>query len=299
MRLLVAALLALASLAGALPAGVRAEVPVPALKARVTDLTGTLGAPQKADLESRIAAYEARRGSQIAVLILPTTKPEEIEQYSMRVAEAWKIGRKGIDDGLLVTVAKDDRRVRIDVGYGLEGAIPDSVASRVIEERIVPRFREGDFHGGLRDGVDQLIRLAEGEKLPPPRAAPAASGASREPLGFIHFFAGNPVFILIVIMLGGAILKAALGRLPGSLATAAGVGLLVFVLWGIAMALFAAFAAFVLTFTNTGGGGRGGGWSSGGGSSSGGSWSSGSSGGSSWGGGGGGSFGGGGASGRW
>ena len=106
--------------------------------------------------------------------MLPTTKPEEIEQYSIRVAEAWKIGRKGVDDGLLLIVAKDDRRLRIEVGYGLEGAIPDSVAKRVIDERITPRFRDGDFFGGIRDGVDQLIRLAEGEKLPPPRGADGA-----------------------------------------------------------------------------------------------------------------------------
>jgi uncharacterized protein len=295
MRILAAALLALASLLGVPPGAARADVPVPALKARVTDLTGTLNAQQKADLESRIAAYEARRGSQIAVLILPSTKPEEIEQYSIRVAEAWKIGRKGIDDGLLLTVAKDDRRLRIDVGYGLEGAIPDSVASRVIEERIVPRFRDGDFYGGIRDGVDQLIRLAEGEKLP----APAAPVAGREPpIGFLQFFVGNPVFLLFLAMIGGAILKAVLGRFPGSLATAAGMGLIVFALYGIAMGILAAVAAFVLTFTNTGTG-SGGGRSSGGGSWGGGSWSSGSSGGSSWGGGGGGGFGGGGASGRW
>ncbi len=165
MRHILAALLGISVLLGA----AHAEVPVPPVKARVTDLTGTLNARQKDDLESRIAAYETRRGSQIAVLILPTTKPEEIEQYSIRVAEAWKIGRKGVDDGLILIVAKDDRRVRIEVGYGLEGVIPDSMAKRVIDERITPHFRDGDFYGGVRDGVDQLVRLAEGEKLPPPR----------------------------------------------------------------------------------------------------------------------------------
>src|SRR5271156_3318519 len=150
MRHFLAALLVFAALA-VLSGAARADVPVPVLNARVTDLTGTLNAQQKSDLEARIAAYEAKRGSQIAVLLLPTTKPEEIEQYSIRVADAWKIGRKGVDDGLILIVAKDDRRVRIEIGYGLEGAIPDSVARRVIDERITPRFREGDFYGGVRD----------------------------------------------------------------------------------------------------------------------------------------------------
>ncbi len=297
MRQFLAALLLGAGLA-AYPGGAAyADVAVPPLKSRVTDLTGTLNAQQKSELESRIAAFEARRGSQIAVLLLPTTKPEEIEQYAIRVAEAWKIGRRKVDDGLILVVAKDDRRLRIEVGYGLEGAIPDSVAKRVIDERITPRFREGDFYGGVRDGVDQLIRLAEGEKLPPPAAAPTAPGARPEPISFLHFFAGNPMFILILALVGGAILKQLLGRLPGSLAVAAGVGLLVLLLYGIGIAILAAFAAFIVTFTNTGGGARGGGWSSGG--SSGGSWGGGSSGGSSSWGGGGGGFGGGGASGRW
>jgi uncharacterized protein len=288
MRLLAAALLALATLSGLLPGAARAEVPVPALKARVTDLTGTLNAQQKAELEARIAAYETRRGSQIAVLILPTTRPEEIEQYSMRVAEAWRIGRKGIDDGLLLTVAKDDRRLRIEVGYGLEGVIPDSAASRVIEERIVPRFREGDFYGGIRDGVDQLIRLAEGEKLPAP--AEARGGQARgDPFVYVV-----PAIIFCVVV--GSILKAVLGRLPGSLATGATLGVLSWFLFGLGFAVLGFIVGFFLTLTNTG---RGGGWSSGsGGSSGGGSWGGGSSGGS-WGGGGGGGFGGGGASGRW
>jgi uncharacterized protein len=298
MRQYFAALLVVAGLLGA----ARAEVPVPPLKSRVTDLTGTLNAQQKSELESRIAAFESRRGSQMAVLMLPSTKPEEIEQYSIRVAEAWKIGRRKVDDGLILIVAKDDRRLRIEVGYGLEGAIPDSVAKRVIDERITPRFREGDFYGGVRDGVGQLIRLAEGEKLP---AAAAAGNTHPAPIIFLRYFAGNPMFIIILTLVGGAILKEMLGRFPGSLAIAAGIGLLILLLYGIAMAIMAAFAAFIVTFTNTGAGGSGGGWSSGGGSSSGGSWGSSSGGFSSSSGGGGGfsggggSFGGGGASGCW
>jgi len=277
MRFLAAALIAAASLFGI----ARAEVPVPALKARVTDLTGTLSAQQKGELESRIAAYEARRGSQIAVLLLPTTKPEEIEQYSIRVAEAWKIGRKGVDDGLILIVAKDDRRLRIEVGYGLEGAIPDSVAKRVIEERITPRFRAGDFYGGVRDGVDQLIRLAAGEKLPVPQAR--ADRGQPSPDNWFDYLIPAIVFIVIA----GGVLKAVLGRVPGSLATGAGLGLVAWLLFGITIAAAAAVIGFLLVFTNTGTG-RGGRWSSGSGGSS-----------SDWSGGGGGSFGGGGSSGRW
>jgi uncharacterized protein len=305
MRLALAALLALSAFLGA----ARAEVAVPPLKSRVTDLTGTLSAPQKAELEARIAAFESRRGSQLAVLLLPTTKPEEIEQFSIRVAEAWKIGRKKVDDGLILVVAKDDRRLRIEVGYGLEGAIPDALAKRVIDEKITPRFRDGDFYGGVRDGVDQLIRLAEGEKLPAPPPQPVQrrqqENPSTEPLGFFqHLFASNPLFIVIVAIFGGLILKGLLGRLGGSIATAAAIGVLTFIVFGVGAALMAAVIAFIITFTNTGGGG-GSGYSSGGsswGGSSGGfssGSSGGSSGGSSYSGGGGGSFGGGGASGRW
>jgi uncharacterized protein len=289
-RIVLAGCFALAGLCAVVPAPARADVAVPPLKARVTDLTGTLNSQQQAELESRIAAYEKRRGSQIAVLMLPTTKPEEIEQYSIRVAEAWKIGRKGVDDGLILVVAKADRRLRIEVGYGLEGAIPDSVAKRVIDERITPRFRDGDFYGGVRDGVDQLIRLAEGEKLPPPSAA--ASREQSSPSSLFEFIAPAIFFAVIA----GTFLKAMLGRVPGSLATGAGLGLIAWLMFGLGIAAAVALIGFILTFANTGMG-RAGGWSSG----SGGSWSGGSSGGSSssWGGGGGGGFGGGGSSGRW
>lgn len=289
MRQFFAALLVLAGLAAQPGGAAHAEVAVPPLKARVTDLTGTLNAQQKSELEARIAAFESRRGSQIAVLLLPTTKPEEIEQYSIRVAEAWKIGRKKVDDGLILVVAKDDRRMRIEVGYGLEGAIPDLVAKRVIDERITPRFRDGDFYGGVRDGVDQLIKLAEGEKLPqPPPQSAAARGQS--PDSFADFILPALAFIFIA----GAFLKAMLGRFPGSLATGAGAGVIAWLQFGIAFGAAAVVIGFLLAFANISAG-RGGGWSSG----RGGSWGGGSSSGSSWGGGGGGGFGGGGSSGRW
>ena len=284
MRQIFAALLLLAGLCGT----ARADVAVPPLKTRVTDLTGTLSAQQQGELEARIAAYESRRGSQIAVLLLPTTKPEEIEQYSIRVAEAWKIGRKKVDDGLILVVAKDDRRLRIEVGYGLEGAIPDSVARRVIDERITPRFRDGDFYGGVRDGVDQLIKLAEGEKLPPPQAT--AAGRQDAPVGAFEFI----VIAIFFTGIASAFLKPMFGRFLGSVVAGAAIGLLGWLLFKILIGAAAAVIAFLFAFANDGKG-RGGGWSSG----SGGSWGGGSSGGSSWGGGGGGGFGGGGSSGRW
>lgn len=282
MRFLLAACLALAGFLGPALVSARAEVPIPPLAARVTDLTGTLSAQQKGELESRLAAFEAKRGSQIAVLVLPTTKPEEIEQFSIRLAEAWKVGRKGVDDGVILVVAKDDRRLRIEVGYGLEGVIPDAVARRVIDERITPRFREGDFFGGIRDGVEQLVRLAEGEKLP----EPVARRGERDPVSGLFDYAVPALFFIVI---AGGLLKLLLGRFAGSLATGLLLGLAAWLVFNLVAAAVAAVMGFLFTFANTGAG-RGG-WSSGGGRSGGGSsggWS-----------GGGGSFGGGGASGRW
>ncbi|MBS0335942.1 MAG: YgcG family protein [Proteobacteria bacterium] len=276
-RWLAALVVAVASLA----APAHADVPVPALKARVTDLTGTLSAEQAAALEQRLAAFEAKKGSQIAVLMLPSTKPEEIEQYSIRVAEAWKIGRKGTDDGVILVVAKDDRRLRIEVGYGLEGAIPDATAKRVISETITPRFKAGDFYGGISAGVDQLIQLVDGEKLPPPSGTAQGQGGM-DPSDFIV-----PGIIFVVVV--GSILKAVLGRFPGAVASGALAGVVAWFLFGLGIAAIAAFIAFILTLMNSGN------WSSGGGGFS----SGGSSGGSSSWGGGGGSFGGGGSSGSW
>jgi uncharacterized membrane protein YgcG len=148
--------------------------PIPPLTARVTDLTGTLDATQRAQLENRLAALEREKGAQLVIVLVPSVQPESIEAYGIRLAEAWRIGRQGVDDGVIILVAKNDRAVRIEVGYGLESAIPDALAKRIIEERIVPRFREGDFYGGLSAGVDALARLIRGETLLPPakRTAP-------------------------------------------------------------------------------------------------------------------------------
>src|SRR5215470_10013468 len=145
-----------------------AEVAVPPLSGRVVDLTGTLSSADIAALSQRLKDFETRKGSQVAVLIVPTTQPETIEQFSIRVADAWKIGRKKVDDGAILVVAKNDRHLRIEVGYGLEGALTDVTSRRIIDEVITPKFRTGDFAGGISDGVDRMIRVIDGEPLPAP-----------------------------------------------------------------------------------------------------------------------------------
>ena len=270
---------------------IHAEVAVPPLTARVTDLTGTLSPSQRDKLEQELRAFEARKGSQIAVLIVSTTQPEAIEQYSLRVAETWKLGRKGIDDGALLLVAKDDRTLRIEVGYGLEGVIPDAVANRIIDEIIVPFFKQGDFYGGIQAGVSRLIRLIDGEPLPPPQARDRSwSGiADLLPVAFI------------AVMIGGGFLGSLLGRLIGAAVSGGIVGIVFWVTIGsLTGALAAGVVVFLFTLAIGGSGGRGGrgdfgGWSGGYSSGSGGGWGSGGGGFS----GGGGGFGGGGASGRW
>jgi uncharacterized protein len=264
------------------------EVPVPPLKARVTDLTGTLSPTQRATLEARLKEFEQRKGSQIAVLVIPTTKPEAIEPYSIRVAEQWKLGRKGVDDGLLVLVAKDDRKIRIEVGRGLEGVIPDAVARRVIAEVIAPYFRNGDFAGGIDAGVSRLIRLVDGEPLPPPKKRPAATAG----LGDLLLFA------IPIAAVFGFMMRAWFGPLFGATVTGGVTGLVFWLILGTLLVPVAAgIVAFVVTLLmgagGRGGRGSGGGWSSGGGTDWGGG---GSDGGFS---GGGGDFGGGGASGEW
>ena len=180
-----------------------AQLPVPALKGRVTDLTGTLKPEQGATHEQLLRSFEARKGSQIAVLIVPTTAPETVEQYALRVGEQWKIGRKKVDDGAILVVAKDDRALRIEVGYGLEGALNDATASRIIREVIVPRFREGDFFGGISAGVDRMIRVIDGEPLPAPaKAAPPVGDGVLQMLPGCSSLPSSP----------GAILRQLLGQ---------------------------------------------------------------------------------------
>jgi uncharacterized protein len=279
-----------------------ADVAVPPLVGRVVDQTGTLSTNDVSALNQTIRAFEARKGSQVAVLIVPTTDGEAIEQYSIRVAEAWKIGRKKIDDGVLLVIAKNDRKLRIEVGYGLEGALTDVTSKRIIDEIITPRFRNGDFSGGISAGVDRILRVVEGEKLP-------ASAQSEPQQGFQpswlldHVNPFNPFMIFAVLVVGAA-MRATLGRLIGAVATGGIVGVLAwFFIQSLILAALAAIIVFIIALfgdfaNNTGGGGRSSssGWSGGGGGSS--DWSSSSSS-SSDSGGGGGSFGGGGASGSW
>ncbi|WP_375157122.1 TPM domain-containing protein [Bradyrhizobium sp. RDT46] len=279
----------------ALPAS--ADVAVPQLTGRVVDQTDTLSSSDIAALSKKLQDFESRKGSQIAVLIVPTTQPETIEQFSIRVAEAWKIGRKKVDDGAILVVAKGDRHLRIEVGYGLEGALTDVTSRRIIDEVITPKFRAGDFAGGISDGVDRMMRVIEGEPLPSPsRTANFAHNLDDlVPVFAVALFASIGV---------GGFFRAILGRLLGSLVTG---GIIAAVTWVIlgsaALAAAVGVLGFIIGFiadlfsaiTPGTGRSRSGSWSSG---SSGGGWSSGSSssGGFS---GGGGSFGGGGASGSW
>jgi uncharacterized protein len=266
-----------------------ADVAVPPLTGRVVDQTGTLSASDMSSLTQRLKDLETRKGSQVAVLIVPTTAPETIEQYSIRVAEAWKVGRKKIDDGAVLVVAKNDRKLRIEVGYGLEGSLTDVTASRIIDETIVPKFRTGDFAGGISAGVDRIVAVIDGEKLPAPEPR------RQSPDLLSHIDPINP-FVLFALIVVGAILRSVLGRLIGSVATGGVVGMLAwFIAGSLAASVILGVIAFFLTMFGesiASSGGRG--WSGGGGSFSGSS--SGDSGGFS---GGGGSFGGGGASGSW
>lgn len=262
-----------------LPLLAAADVSIPPLKARVTDLTATLQPAELSRLESKLAAIEAEKGSQIAVLILPSTQPETIEQYGIRVVDEWKLGRKGVDDGVLILLAKDDRATRIEVGYGLEGALPDVIAKRIIEEVMIPYFRAGDYYAGLDAGIERIHGVLQGEPLPPPKTrAPPAAGGVDQLLPLVLFAA-----------LGiGAVLRAIFGSFLGGVFTGGAVGVIAWLLGiGLVFALVIAVMAFFLTMSGAGvflasamlsrgaGGGMGGF------------------------GGGGGGFGGGGASGRW
>ena len=263
-----------------------AQGPVPPLTGRVTDLTAALTAEQKLVLDGTLQAFEARKGSQLAVLIVPTTSPETIEQYSIRVAEAWKLGRKKIDDGAILVVAKNDRAVRIEVGYGLEGVLNDATSKRIISEHVTPRFAQGDFNGGISAGVAQMIRVVDGEPLPQTSGNPVTGVANMQQY--------VPVIFILAMVLGG-VLRSMFGRFPGALATGGVVAVAAwFFVGAISIALVSGVLALVLTLLGGGMGGHGlgghrGGFGTGGfGGRGGGGFS-----------GGGGGFGGGGATGRW
>ncbi|MES1195854.1 MAG: YgcG family protein, partial [Steroidobacter sp.] len=228
------------------------EVPVPALTAPVTDLTHTLTSEQTATLEGKLRAFEQRKGSQLAVLIVATSKPEDIEQYSIRVVDAWKLGRKNVDDGVLLIIAKEDHAVRIEVGKGLEGALPDVTASRIIRNVIYPKFRAGQFYEGINDATDQIIKVIDGETLPDNFRGPDVVRDLKIPW---------PLLIFGVIAIG-SVLRAVFGRLAGSGITAVVTGLIVWWFIGtLVVAVLIAVVAFVFSIF----GGTRGGWISPGG----------------------------------
>lgn len=273
-------------------ASAQALQPVPRLEARVTDLTGTLTAGQQAELEQRLADFEARKGAQIAVLLVPTTEPEQIEQYSIRVAEAWRLGRKKVDDGALLIMAKNDRALRIENGYGLEGALTDAATNRIIQDTMVPLLRQGQFFAAISAGIEQMMRLIDGEALP----APDRTWQINRPANW------NALpFAIFGFLIASNVLRAVFGRPLGAALSGGGTALIAYlvtqtVLVALGVGVLGLLLALVL-------GARGGGWSSGGfGGFGGGLGGLGGFGGGGSGGGfsgGGGGFGGGGASGRW
>ncbi len=268
---------------------------MPALTARITDLTGTLSGEAVNRLESKLAAFEAQKGSQIAVLIVPSTQPEDIEQYGIRVADQWKLGRQGVDDGAILLVAKNDRRVRIEVGRGLEGALPDATANRIITDTITPHFKTGDYDGGVTAGVDQMVSVVNGEPLPEPDKKWERHGD----LGSVL------PLLLVVVFVASGVLRSIFGRLFGSLATGGLAGVIAWLLShllpiGVGAGVLGFLFAMLLGSSRgwSGGGGWGGGFGGWGGGLGGGSGGRGGGGGGGFGGGGGG-FSGGGASGSW
>ena len=298
---LTAGLLGLLLLLGA----VHAQQAVPALTARVMDLAGALTPEARSALDAKLAAFETQAGSQLVVLLVATTQPEDIAAYTFRVADSWKIGRKAVGDGVLLVVAVQDRRLRIEVARTLEGAIPDLAAKRVIDEVITPRFRQGDYAGGIDAGLDRLIGLIRGEALPAP-AAPRNDGPFGSLLG--QDMGDLLIFFLVAVPVIGAVAKNMLGSRLGSVATGGVAGWIAFdmttsLLIGGLVGVGALIVSllFSLGGTHTGRGGGPGGF--GGGLGSGGGWGGGSRGGLGGGGGfrsgGGGGFGGGGASGGW
>ena len=268
--------------------------PIPALDSPVIDTTGTLDAATKQALEAQAFALQQRKGSQLQVLMVPTVQPEDIAQYAVRAFEQWKLGRKGVDDGVLLVVAKDDHRVRIEVGYGLEGAIPDATSERVIQEYLVPKFRADDYAGGIADGTATLVKLIDGEPLP----APMADNRGKPDRGGDFIFALFAAFIVAQVVRGlfgraptllrglvGAGAAGGVAWLISSLLLVGGIGALIGFFFGLASAPSGSYARD----RGWGGfGGGGGGWGGGGFGGGGGGWS-----------GGGGMSGGGGASGSW
>ena len=274
----------------ALAADVTEPIPVPKLTGRVVDLTATLSDSDRRAISAKLAAFESGKGSQVAVLLVPSIGTETIEEFATRVTDEWKLGRAGVDDGVLFVIAKQERRMRIQTGRGVQGVLTDAVSKRIIADRVSPRFRAGDFAGGIAEGVDAILKAIEGESLPPP-----AKGATR---GTVDSFSSLENFFWLaffVVPVIGMILRSLVGRFLGAGLTSGVTGLAAWLIFGsLMLGGIAAFIAFlaVLSMGAPGLGARrgGGGWTTGGG------WSGGGGG---WSGGGGGGFDGGGASGDW
>lgn len=268
-----------------------AEVAIPPLSGRVIDQAHLLNSVDRAGIEGVLSALEREKGTQVVILSIPSTAPETMEQYSIRVVEAWKLGRSKIDDGVLFLIAPKDRAARFEVGYGLEGAVPDAIANRILDERVLPNFRVGDYSRGIREGVEALTRVIRNEPLPPPKIRKSTSSETIQLTLFLIFFAGP---------IGGQILKSIFGPFLGSLVGGGLTFLLASFALSIAMSIFCGVIAFFFILLSDsltaispyrsrsyrGYGGGFGGFGGGGGSSGGFS-------------GGGGNFGGGGATGRW
>jgi uncharacterized protein len=244
-------------------------------------------------IAAKLKGFEQTKGSQVAVLLVPSLGPETIEEFATRVTDAWKLGRAGVDDGVLFVIAKQERKMRIQTGRGVQGVLTDALSKRIIVERVTPRFRNGDFAGGISDGVDAIVKAIEGESLPAP-AAKASAGKVGQSSSIENFF--WVAFFLVPVV--GMVLRALVGRFLGAGFTSGVTGIAAWLLFGsIALGGIAAVVAFLaVLFMGVPGLGahRGGGWSSGGGSWGGGGGSAGGGFG-----GGGGGFDGGGASGDW
>jgi uncharacterized protein len=253
-------------------------LPVPEINARVMDQTATLSGTQRQQLEDKLASFEASHGTQIVILLVPTTQPEDISSYANRVFNAWKPGRKGIGDGLLLVVAKQDRKMRVEVSRTLEGAVPDLAAKRIIDEVLTPSFRQGDFAGGLEQASERLMALVRGEGLP----EPAPSVAPRQAAGETDWM-NLAVLLFIALPVLGSIARRILGHKLGTLVTGGVIGFLTFSFTAsLLLAAGAAVLAMLLSFISGtslgsalltsgrrgpwgGGGFGGGGFSSGGG----------------------------------
>ena len=270
---------------------------VPELKERVTDLADILSESEESILTSLLADLEERKGSQVAILTINSTKPETIEQYSIRVVDQWKLGREDIDDGVLLIIAKNDRKLRIEVGYGLEGAIPDAYAKRIINNIIVPHFRDGDYYLGIEEGVEAIVGLINGEELP---QVTSDGGGNRDNEDYSFLLFIGIVVLIFIIFIAKALLSKKMGNVKSNLITVSIVFVIVWILVSFGAAIFVSIISLIfLNGTGSGRGGRGGGGYYGGYS---GGYSGGFSGGGFSGGGfsgGGGGFGGGGASGGW